>query len=235
MAIGGLVAIAAAVVLLLGFAVGPKWFIGEKKSERTAESESAEGGSGSSKEADAEKGEGRKDDKVPEIVVPLPPGWQETSEFMGMDMAEMFGGGVEDEVAMDAFYVDTGFSNMIIAMHMDSGGAFPPLPSDITLEEMEEFIEENREDLLYELRSELLSGGLAADISEIRAFQTRSGDVGAEMVFDMQEGEKMLMGMGADLLLFFKGERMYMVMLMSLGGSLPGDTVKFLKENIHFK
>ncbi len=43
------------------------------------------------------------------------------------------------------------------------------------------------------------------------------------------------MDMGADILVFPKGQRMYMVMLMSMGGRVPEETVRFLKDNITFK
>ncbi len=233
--VAGLLVIAAAVVLLLGFAVGPKWFVEDKKGDGARGAESAESDSKGSRESDTRRDGGKKDGMVPDIVVPLPPGWQEASHLMGMDFGEMFEGGIGGEVAMDSFFTDSSMTNMIIAMHMDSGGTFSLPTSDMTLEEMEEYIEENREELLDEFSSGLLSGGMHSDIYKISAFQTRSGDVGAEITFDLQEGEDLPVGVGADVLLFFKGQRIYMVMVMSMSGTFPGDTVRFLKENIHFK
>ncbi len=231
----GLLLVAGALVLLLGFAVGPKWFVSEKKDNAASTEEAGTGGKDARGDKDSTKGGGGKGKPVTGIVVPIPPGWQEGSGAMGGDMMlDMLEQEMEGMASVDAFYADSSMSNMIIAMNMDVTDAEDIPPDDVTLSEMEEFIKDNRLELLEDFASGMLSSGaVGADVYDIHAFQTKSGDVGAEITLNM--GPSIGMGAGADVLVFFKGDRVYMVMLMSMGQSVPVDVVKFLKDNITFK
>ena len=230
----GLLVIAAAVVLLLGFAVGPKWFVGEKDG-KAAETETSQGSGGKDAKGDKDsgKGGGKKGGIATDIIVPMPPGWQQGSEVLGGEMGDMLESEIGGMGNIEAFYADSGMSNMIIAMSMDNAGFYDLPPADATLSEMEEYIKENREELLDDFTSGLLSGGVTeADVGGIKAFQTKAGDVGVEIPINAGMGP---MGLGADIMVFFKSDKTFVVMLMSLEGPVSPDTVKFLKNDITFK
>ncbi len=80
-------------------------------------------------------------------------------------------------------------SDFVIAMHMDGEMAFPEAGEDMSLEEMEEYIERNREELLDGFGSVFMSQGFDADDFDISAFQTRSGDTGMEIAFGLSDDE----------------------------------------------
>jgi|GEM_PF-2735465 len=232
----GLLMIAAAVVLLLGFAVGPKWFVGEKngKAAETDISEDSGDKDAKGEKKDSGKDGGEKGGAVTGIVVPMPPGWQHGSEVMGGDMADLLESGVGGTGTIEAFYADSSMTKMIIAMSIDNKGFSDLPPEDATLTEMNEYIEKNREELLGAFTSGLLSGGASgADVGSIKAFQTKAGDVGVEI--PLRAGMGNALDLGADILVFFKSDKTFVVMLMSMAGPVPPDTVKLLKDDITFK
>ena len=167
------------------------------------------------------------------IVVPVPPGFEQGDSSMSAVLGEALS--QYSGFQVDSFYTDSGMSNMIIAFSFDSGGADIGLPEDATVSEMQEYIDDNKQKLLDQFAYGFtLSGAGDADVSTMRAFQTKSGDVGVEIALGTSESS-MLGGMGMDILIFPKGDTAYMVMFMGMAGPPPSSTVDFLKQKISFE
>ena len=166
--------------------------------------------------------------------MPLPDGWQKASSSL-MDTMKKNLKGAYDGAKLDAYYSNPQTMDTVVAYHFSMRGALDALPNDASLEEMEDYVSENRDSLETEILGGMSAGasGSSAKITTFAAEEMASGDVAIhlQMTTTISSSQQMTL----DMLMLGKHKTAYMIMLVSTSGQTGKDTLNFLEDNITFK
>lgn len=172
--------------------------------------------------------------EAPAIKVPAPEGWIESEGFT-RDSMENSVEYAADGTGLDAMYERTGEAyDFIVAMHMDLSGTKGFPPSGASQAEMEQYLEENGDELKSGFLAGMAMGVDNSDIKTITAEELANGD-GVIHIKATSSTPRSPDYFAMHILMLTKKSTAYMVMLFSSNDTEADMALEFLKQNIVFE
>ena len=167
--------------------------------------------------------------KTYSIDVPAPPGYQAADEDIFREMQESMESGEED-IVLDAVFTDSTGQNIIMVLHEDI--LFLDTPSGDDPDEMEQYLNDNKEEISQEFNTGIMSGG--AEDTRLEKYEVGRLAAGDAYLYMVTSIDMMGTTLRLDSMWIFKGDSAFAIIISGVNPR-SSEIVEFLEANITFE